>query len=566
MLTLRKKEATYVLFLMFIYGASSANPLIDNAITVRAEAIQSLKRFHPQDVLPNFTDNPTESRINPNETGHEATLKNLSQKRLDEDKNARFVFDTEASRPKITPNPKSAEIIYAEGLLENPDLIIHEGCHKEPGVCTDEATEKLCEVSSYYEPFRCESPIKVALHRIDHPMIKRFAQKEIDLTDCRELKNIYCPKKQLITLNPRCEAIKIAVNDLKGNAVFLLKTPTCKDPTLIIDLQKNPGLVGVYIHVTEYWSEQDSLSHTDCEARIHDEALGFCVPDAMDDCLFPNDTKIIDGVPVTRACWGSVAHYQCTKGVVSTCDSLLNAGCSNTKSVCKTLSGTHCDVEEKTFQCVKRTCLPDKEVCSDVMYCADGSCDNTKTEESDDIAEGVSRLGALSGTAEEVAKYQLQTDEPGVFKGVIQECDTYTANLHNCCTQEGLLDDLLKCSQETKALHRAREEGRVGVIGYFNKDLISRRYVFCVFPTKLAGIIQLQGRLAQLGISFGTPKAPDCRGLKPSELEHINFKALNLTPITEPLVNRQNFPADLKTDETNARHVEVLHEKGASYD
>ena len=51
---------------------------------------------------------------------------------------------------------------------------------------------------------------------------------------------------------------------------------------------------------------------------------------------------------------------------------------------------------------------------------------------------------------------------------------------------------------------------------------------YCCFSSKLVRIIQEQGR-PQLGIGWGTPKNPDCRGFTPEELQQINFEKIDFS-------------------------------------
>ena len=166
---------------------------------------------------------------------------------------------------------------------------------------------------------------------------------------------------------------------------------------------------------------------------------------------------------------------------------------------------------------------------SEKTTCDYGVCDTTKPDPSDDISEGLSRLAAVVGSAEDATARQTHAYEPAIFGGVVQACKKYPFGARDCCTDSGFLDGLIHCPLDMQALQRAKHEGRVVSLGSYQRHRGgSRHYVYCIFPNKLAGIVQIQGRGAQLGISFGHAKAPNCRGLTPEELAHINFKHLDL--------------------------------------
>ncbi|EOO9071718.1 conjugal transfer protein TraN, partial [Escherichia coli] len=65
---------------------------------------------------------------------------------------------------------------------------------------------------------------------------------------------------------------------------------------------------------------------------------------------------------------------------------------------------------------------------------------------------------------------------------------------------------------------------------------------YCQFDSKLAQIVQQQGRNGQLRIGFGSAKSPDCRGITVDELQRIKFDQLDFTNFYEDLMNNQKIP------------------------
>ncbi|MDP3706141.1 MAG: conjugal transfer protein TraN [Legionellaceae bacterium] len=555
----------FLLFLLLAQGASHANPATDSAISARTQAMQSMQAFHPQDVIPKFTETPRESRLQPNAEDNDKLLQQETSVRLNQEDTARFVITEEQRRAKITPNPKSADIAYADRLIEGANNAIQPGCYKEPVPCEEHVVEKVCEELSAYAPLVCQSHKVVHLNRVNHPEVHRIFAKNVppvNLTTCEGALKGFCSQQQLIPLHPRCEHLEVVVL-MNGKSVTIVKKPTCADPTVGIDDAASSGLFRVSIQVVEHWSDDDGMDASDC--RMKDTI--FCVPDLVNTCIEPNQTKIIQGVPVTRACWGHEETYQCLSNTTTTCTPFLDQGCSNTASTCETFTGEHCDVMSRTFQCTNKICFPDKEVCSPSVGCADGSCDLTFVDVSDDINEGVSRLGTVAGTAQEVATNQVQSQQPGIFRGGMQECEKYMWGMRDCCTDDGFLDGIINCPRELQVLQQAKREHRVAYVGHYKPHRFSTtRYRYCVFPTKLAGIVQIQGRFAQLGIGFGSVWHPDCRGVTPEELERINFKALDLSEMVAELVGKKNLPQDATIDAVNSVHVNAMHDKGRAHD
>ncbi len=201
------------------------------------------------------------------------------------------------------------------------------------------------------------------------------------------------------------------------------------------------------------------------------------------------------------------------------------------------------------------------------LPCADGSCDKTVAEESNDLAEGLTQLGTFAGTAEDAAAHQSQAGQPSIFSGSSKQCKSLPVGLHDCCTGSGPLEWLVSCPSDMQALQRAKLEGRVVYLDSYKRHAYSHEHhVFCVFPTKLAGIIQIQGRLGQLKIPFGSAKYPNCRGLTPEEIGRINFSTLNLTSLTDGFKNRKRTPSDATLDTSGASHASKLYDQGVSHD
>lgn len=77
---------------------------------------------------------------------------------------------------------------------------------------------------------------------------------------------------------------------------------------------------------------------------------------------------------------------------------------------------------------------------------------------------------------------------------------------------------LAKCSSDEKALAKAKSNKLTVSVGEFcSKKVLGvcleKKRSYCQFDSKLAQIVQQQGRNGQLRISFGSAKHPDCRGI-----------------------------------------------------
>ncbi len=190
------------------------------------------------------------------------------------------------------------------------------------------------------------------------------------------------------------------------------------------------------------------------------------------------------------------------------------------------------------------------------IKCASGECDNSQSDLSADIAEGIGRLGVISETAQEITNIQAQPGNSVIFKGYYQECEKYMLGTRDCCTDSGSLSGIINCPKELQTLQQAKQENRAIYLGnYKPRRFSTTRYGYCVFPTKLAAIVQVEGRQNQLRVGFGSAKHPDCRGITVEEVQRINFAALNIEPLVMDLINKKDFP--------NSFDIEILNKRQA---
>lgn len=206
------------------------------------------------------------------------------------------------------------------------------------------------------------------------------------------------------------------------------------------------------------------------------------------------------------------------------------------------------------------------------LGCSDNQCDNTESHASTDLNEGLVRLGALGANADEVATKQIGSGNPAIFAGYNYQCRIAVAGIGNCC---GGHARFLNCSPEEKALGAAINESRADKVGRYCAVrkvgiCLEEKESWCVFSTKLAGVIQQQGRLNQLGINFGWAQGkhniPNCRGITPEELSRINFQRLDLSGVLNEFKNRMVLPDAAQQNRMNQGHVEKLHQTGKAYD
>jgi len=180
-------------------------------------------------------------------------------------------------------------------------------------------------------------------------------------------------------------------------------------------------------------------------------------------------------------------------------------------------------------------------------YCSPNPCEQWSSAlEYDDTQEGANDKQADG-----------QVDENGnclgtiyVFNGNDYRCRPpgLQTGGSNCCKKTTTWFGLGQCNEREKILAKLRSWGKLdGQCHYVGsycavkvfKLCIQKKKTYCCFHSVLARIIQEQGR-QQLGIDWGSPKSPNCRGFTPEEFQRIDFSKIDFSEWYEDLQKRIN--------------------------
>jgi hypothetical protein len=246
-------------------------------------------------------------------------------------------------------------------------------------------------------------------------------------------------------------------------------------------------------------------------------------------CSLESATKIINGFSITRNCWQKTFSYQCNSTTPNTIPTNTNAN----------------------------ALTPD----SNQIFCLDGSCSNQNYQPSKDFEQAMSTLAA-AGEAE------ITFDNHFIYKGKAETCRTQALGYLNCCTDKGWGKDLnlAKCTSEEKALGKAQEQGLTIQVGdqYCSHRTLGicteNKKSYCIFNSKLARIVQEQGRRDQLKINFGDEENPNCQGLTPEQLQKIDFKKINFKDFYIDLKTNMSKPDLAQTQERIKEEINALYQ------
>lgn len=270
-------------------------------------------------------------------------------------------------------------------------------------------------------------------------------------------------------------------------------------------------------------------------------------------CSVPGGTRevVVDGVtyPVHSDCWEYTDTYRMQEADAGTCGEYeQNPACTIATRACAFSDEGVCLHENVTYTCETKT-ESEGMLCGGEFFCADGSCAQAEAGKSHSFQHAISQLAAVAAAGEDVAA--LNDANVRAFTGEAQSCRKAAAGFNNCCAGGGWGSDagLAHCSSEEKALGEARERKLTVEVGeYCDRRVLGvclqKKRSFCLFDSKLAQIVQQQGRQWQLGVGFGDAKSPDCRGITIDELQRIDFSRLDFANFYEDLENGADIPED----------------------
>ncbi len=223
-------------------------------------------------------------------------------------------------------------------------------------------------------------------------------------------------------------------------------------------------------------------------------------------------------------CVGNTTTYTCAQG-----DTLSGSTCS--KSTTTSTSGV----------CPQNmTPDPSTGYCATPTICPLGNYQcaliNSSTIENTDTTEGANDKTDNG-----------QTDESGhclgtlyIFNGNDNRCrpSGIQTGGTDCCKKGTTWFGLGQCKESEKTLGKLREfgslDGNCHYIGDYCSEkwplvgCVQKKKTYCCFSSPLARIIQEGGR-PQLGIGWGIPEAPQCRGFTPEEFQKIDFSKVNFS-------------------------------------
>ncbi len=565
-----------ILFINNIYAGdiqSVVNQTLAQSDSLKNDSYKHIKNFDPSSVFNNYSPNPTQTQYYGGVTQSDTTKLNNDAMNAPTSTDAgSTVASSVSNHPKFVISQNDADINHSKLIQSDADNIIHGvtdryvDC-KSPQICSTTFQQKICEEAPESIVQSCKKTLNIDV--IPHETITHYTLRihvstsdhnyaGVNINAVTGHVNFIGPHDTTVRFTDRlpanlnCNGLQGSVTLFNGNPhLDYINFPTCGNGMFLdfhltasrrinLDMQIDVMSKIISYEVKDRWVEN-------CEGLLHEPSCMF----KSKTCDQPRSTRTFQGIPVTRDCWNETYNYICHSGSGSgNCKPLQDQGCEQINSSCKSKTDNNCNLYQQTYQCPILSCSSSANVtCGDGKnYCLDGSCVDHSYKPSQDFAKGISALSAVSD-----ASKHLDPSSLTIFAGHSSECSEIPMGFSNCCTEKGWGQDagLANCSQEAKKLHEAREQGVVVKVGRYCSGsdplpCLEHSQVFCVFNSKLARIIQEQGRSGQLGINFGSGKSPNCLGITPDQLKSIDLSKIDF----------QDFYADINAKKPDVNQMQ----------
>jgi len=471
------------------------------------------------DTVPGFqTDSPAELEYydNPSSIGVNAATVS--------DPAAEALRDSMALRPRVEPAAIEAFLGLGFEAQNNPDSYVS-GFSGEYGECVELPVGNGPD--TYYirtcnEGLTIENTLGVCLITLTHQFDDIFGYRcgfggiNVTLPVCDLPKFDAC---ELVDIIRNCGIYPFYCNLPVGTS-FIELTYECA--------ARIPDLATSYIKAEYISSTRDETACLSYEQN--ENCTG-----GTEICVEGPETRIVNGVEITKDCWAWRRDYDCVSFRPATDCALAedDPACRFDHQEClSTAEDGSCTMYEKIYHCTVPG-GPTGEVavtCGEDIYCLDGSCDTITREANTSFPEAAAALQMLAQQRQE-----FDNTDYTIFDGDNLTCPKTLFGVVNCCTDDGLLVNigLVGCDGEAKALAEKKVAGLCHYVGTYCSSKIfgicvKKRKSYCCFKGKLSRIIMEQGRV-QLGISWGEAKSPNCEGFTVAQFQSLDFSRMDLS-------------------------------------
>lgn len=574
--------------------ASDFSKFKDFAKSLQTTPLNTMKQFNPGANFKDYTETPTQSAYYTGIDVEKNNLASASAEALKQDVGGKTVVDN-FGKNRFEINKDNPAIQQAMRIEAESYAITHgisnENVHCETQStfpCTPTFRQEICTQSRQLADQQC---LKKRIVNVEPEAITQSIDLEIwvrknfkgyiavNLVTGKMINALSGSLSSRITLHHPCAAMSASIHSIYNNSnkaswVGVAGLPNCQNNGLLIlnitRSFKRDYPLQIALTAQALSSAYEGAEHweNECLALETKTGDGFCHV-KEDLCSDQTNPHIINGLPVRRDCWETKTTYVCNSALADECRSQQQRGCLQLSSRCTRMNVNECTLYEQIYQCPEKTCQPEI-ICTHDVFCADGECVDKVATKNDNFGKDVAMLGATNAIGSEYSSKPVS-----LFGGHIAQCKIWALDLIDCCSDKGWgkAINLLHCRDEDKALGQAKLNYLVHYLGKFCATEVAGicleyKHSYCVFDSKMARIIQEEGRLKQLNPqALGNAEHPTCAGMSVSELQRLDMGRIDfLKPVYpyqagKPLEAagivgdiRPNFPnADNSMDEITRR-------------
>ncbi|EPB2021389.1 type-F conjugative transfer system mating-pair stabilization protein TraN [Escherichia coli] len=540
-----------------------------------------LNNFKPGEVIPGYTENPPESAHYGGVTSsNSASLESAGASALNNSEVGKLTSEVIMNRPK---DPISMDAPFISGGFDVQDKadIVTNGTYDKcetVNVSKTEITSHVCERTPAAE-LTCIRKAHIG-GKYEESWHTQWLEYEMNQLPSSEVNGQYVVSipspvtGEIISAHYSWRRIYIQKSD--NMVITVLGSRLNWNSKTSVDASFTPvqktltaGVPFTSSHPTRAGSIRFKR-HTSMKLRLQVKVKTETwkpVVEWTESCPFNKAEEVLQGSQCTEAggnrvismggkeytvysdCWAWKDTYLKQEADNGSCDVYMkNPACTALRVNCQEKSGSTCLQEEVTFSCEKKV-TGEAQLCSGQLVCANGECDAIENGTSDGFGKAVSALAAVTAAAQDVAA--MNDVNVRAFTGKPVECRMAIAGFNNCCKDSGWGQGigLAHCDSEEKALGKAKEKLLTVYVGtYCSKKALGvclqKKKAYCQFDSKLAQIVQAQGRKGQLGIGFGSGKHPDCRGITVEELQSLRFDRMDFSNFYSDLNAGTTIPSD----------------------
>ena len=237
--------------------------------------------------------------------------------------------------------------------------------------------------------------------------------------------------------------------------------------------------------------------------------------------------------------------------ICATIDTCVNipSNCAFQSSKCLNFSDENiCNSTQNIYNCATTTNSTATINCGSNVYCTNNQCTKVEADSnSQDFAKSIAYLQALNQIG---ADNNPSTDNLKIFTGAANSCSKDFASYNNCCLDSGWGQNIMgsSCKESEVQLAQLQAKKLCHYVGSYCSQKVplagtclKTTKTYCCFNSKISRIIVEQGR-NQLGVDWGSPQSPECKGLTADELQKLQFDKMDLSEIASDIAAQATQP------------------------